>query len=517
MLHYQFNNFYEIVQTYGYKRRKKVALFEGETKITYGELLEKVDAFAGYLASVGIAPEDRVALFMQNSWEFAVAVLAISKMGAITVPINNFLKESELNYILEDSGATLLVASAKFEKVVHASEARHLCLQIIWEGGLRLTDAVNVAFEEALSRNLQAKPVMRTLDDLAVFFYTSGTTGKPKGAMLTNKNILSNSVSGITMMKITPKDRFIVFLPMFHSFAFSIGVILPLYAGASIVIIKSLQPFSNIFKQTLLKRVTVFFGVPDVYNAVARAKLPWYFMWFNAIRIFISGAAALQPQTLDAMNAKFKRATLLEGYGLSESSPATALNPIHKPKHKSVGPAMPGYAIKIVDENLVERPRGEVGDIILHGDHIMRGYLNRPEATDETIINGWLLTGDMGYMDDEGYLFIVDRKKDLIISKGINIYPREIEEVIDDFDGVKFSAVLGIPDEKSGEIPIAYLELEEGLERIDESALRKHLRGKLANYKVPKQIHLIDELPKNATGKVLKRVLKEQIKEHNNG
>ena len=512
MLHYRFNNFYEVIQSHGNQRRKKAALFVGEEKITYGQLLERTDAFAGYLASLGIQPEDRVALFLRNSWEFVVAVLALSKVGAIVVPVNNFLKEEELDYILGDSGATLLIASTKFEKVVHASEAATLCKQIIWEGGLRLTDASNVAFEEALARNLQTKPVMRTLDDLAVFFYTSGTTGKPKGAMLSNKNILSNAESGITVMKVTQRDRLIVFLPMFHSFAFSIGVILPLYRGASLVIIPSLQPFSNIFKQTLLKRVTVFFGVPDVYSAIARAKLPWYFMAFNRIRLFISGAAALQPQTLEAMKKKFKRATLLEGYGLSESSPATAINPIHKPKHKSVGPAMPGYEIKVVDENRVERPRGEVGDIILKGDHIMQGYLNRPEATDETIINGWLLTGDMGYMDEEGYLYIVDRKKDLIISKGINIYPREIEEVIDDFDGVKVSAVIGIADEKSGEIPVAYLELEEGVGPIDESALRKHLREKLANYKIPRQIHSIDELPKNATGKVLKRVLKEQLK-----
>ncbi len=512
MLHYRFNNFYEMVQNHGLKRRKKVALFVNDEKITYGKLLEYTDAFAGYLASSGIQPEERVALFMRNSWEFVVAVLAISKVGAIVVPINNFLKEEELNYILEDSGATLLIASAKFEKVVHASEAASLCKQIIWEGGLRLTDAMNTTFEEALASNLQTKPVMRTLDDLAVFFYTSGTTGKPKGAMLTNKNILSNSESGITLMHISPKDRLIVFLPMFHSFTFSIGVILPLYRGASMVIIPSIQPFSNIFKQALLKRVTIFFGVPDVYNAIARARLPWYFMWFNAIRLFISGAAALQPQTLDAMQKKFKRAKLLEGYGLSESSPATAINPIHKSKPRSVGPAMPGYEIKIVDENMIELPRGEVGDIILHGDHVMQGYLNRPEATAETIINGWLLTGDMGYMDEEGYLYIVDRKKDLIISKGINIYPREIEEVIDDFDGVRFSAVIGIADEKSGEIPVAYIELEEGLEQIDESALRKHLREKLANYKVPRQIHIIDELPKNATGKVLKRLLKEQLK-----
>ncbi len=513
MLHYRFNNFYEMVLHYGTRKRKKPALFEGEETITYGELLKRVDAFAGYLVDAGVQPDERVGLFMVNSWEFVVAILAISKVGAITVPINNFLKAEELSYILRDSGAVMLIASAKFEKVIHASEASALCRRIVWEGGMRLTDEQNVSFEEALNKNLATNAVMRTLDDLAVFFYTSGTTGKPKGAMLSNKNILSNAESARMLLRLSHKDRALVFLPMFHSFTFSIGVILPLYLGASIVIIKSIQPFSNIFKQALLKRVTLFFGVPDVYNAIARAKLPWYFMWFNRIKIFVSGAAALQPQTLDAMRRKFKRATLLEGYGLSESSPATSINPLEKPKARSVGPAMPGYEIKIVDENMVERPRGEVGDIILKGDHVMQGYLNRPEATEETIINGWLLTGDMGYMDEEGYLYIVDRKKDLIISKGINIYPREIEEVIDDFDGVKVSAVVGIPDEKSGEVPVAYLELEDGIETIDEAALRKHLRAKLANYKIPKQLHIIEELPKNATGKVLKRVLKEQLRQ----
>ncbi len=513
MLHYRFNNFYEMVLSHAKKRGKKAALFEGEETITYGELLKRVDAFAGYLAEIGVQPDERVGLFMVNSWEFVVAILAISKVGAITVPINNFLKAEELSYILEDSGAVMLIASAKFEKVVHASEASALCRQIVWEGGMRLTDEQNVPFEDALAQNLSTNAVMRTLDDLAVFFYTSGTTGKPKGAMLSNKNILSNAESARVLLRLTHRDRALVFLPMFHSFTFSIGVILPLYLGASIVIIKSIQPFSNIFKQALLKRVTLFFGVPDVYNAIARAKLPWYFMWFNRIKIFVSGAAALQPQTLDAMRRKFTRATLLEGYGLSESSPATSINPLEKPKARSVGPAMPGYEIKIVDENMVEKPRGEVGDIILRGDHIMQGYLGRPEATEETIINGWLLTGDMGYMDEDGYLYIVDRKKDLIISKGINIYPREIEEVIDDFDGVKVSAVVGIPDEKSGEVPVAYLELEDGVETIDEAALRKHLRAKLANYKIPKQLHIIEELPKNATGKVLKRVLKEQLRQ----
>jgi len=423
-LHYRFNNFYEMIFEHAQKRPRKKALFVGEEEIRYRELLERVDAFAGYLHEIGVQPEERVALFMRNSWEFVVAVLAISKVGAITVPVNTFLKSEELSYILEDSGAVVILASAQHEKVVHDSRVRELCRKIIWEGGLRLADEFNVTFEEALAANLSCKPVMRTLDDLAVFFYTSGTTGKPKGAMLSYKNILSNAESARILLKISPKDRAIVFLPMFHSFTFSIGVMLPLYIGASLVIIQSLRPFSNIFKQALLKRVTIFLGVPDVYSALAKAKLPWYFMWFNRIRIFVSGAAALQPKTLAAMRSRFKRAKMLEGYGLSESSPAACINPLHKQKDKSVGPAMPGYEIKIVDENMVELPRGEVGEIIIRGDNVMQGYLNRPEATAETIINGWLLTGDMGYMDEDGYLFIVDRKKDLIISKGINIYPK---------------------------------------------------------------------------------------------
>jgi len=512
-LHYRFNNFYEMIYAHGRRTPRAKALFVGGETIRYGELLRRVDAFAGYLHGIGVQPGERVALFMRNSWEFVVAVPAISKVGAVAVPVNTFLKSDELSYILEDSGAVLLLASAVHEKIVHDSQAARLCRNIIWEGGLRLADESNIAFEEALAAGMECRPVMRTLDDLAVFFYTSGTTGKPKGAMLSYKNILSNAESARILLKITPRDRVVVFLPMFHSFTFSIGVMLPLYIGASIVVIQSLRPFGNIFRQVLLKRVTIFLGVPDVYNALAKAKLPWYFMWFNSLRLFVSGAAALQPKTLAAMREKFTRAKMLEGYGLSESSPAACINPLDRQKEKSVGPAMPGYEIKIVDESMVELPRGEVGEIIIRGDNVMQGYLGRPEATEETVINGWLLTGDMGYMDEEGFLFIVDRKKDLIISKGINIYPREIEEEIDRFPGVNVSAVIGIPDEKSGEVPVAYVEPEDEVPRedFDMAGLKKHLRQRLANYKIPRQIHLVDELPKNATGKVLKRVLKEQL------
>ena len=511
-LEYKFSSFYDMIRTYGTQQGSKIALFTEDEKISYSKLLDRVNAFAGYLSAKGIQKDNRVALFVRNSSEFIITLFALSKLGAVAVPINTFLKSEELNYILNDSGVMMLVASSIYQDVVNNSQASELCDLIIWKGEPVIENAFNVKFKDALGANLSAPEVKMTLDNLAVIIYTSGTTtGKPKGAMLSYKNIFSNAVAGIDRIKVKSKDRGIVFLPMFHSFTLSVGIILVIYAGASIVIIKSLQPFSNIFKQTLTKRVTLFLGIPDVYNALAKAKLPWYFMWFNSIRVFVSGASALREHTLIAMGQKFKKAALVEGYGLSEASPAICINPLNKPKGKSVGPAMYGYTIKIVDEKMQEVSRGEVGEIIAKGDNIMLGYLGKPEATKDIIINGWLLTGDMGYMDEEGYLFIVDRKKDLIISKGINIYPQEIESIIDIFEGIKASAVIGIVDEKSGEIPVAYIELKDGIEVINEVDLRSHLREHLANFKLPKIIYFIDELPKNATGKILKRVLKDRV------
>ncbi|CAA6815000.1 MAG: O-succinylbenzoic acid--CoA ligase (EC [uncultured Sulfurovum sp.] len=510
---YVFENFYELIRFQAKKRKRKVALLVGNDTITYEEILRKADKLAGYLADKGVKEGDKVALFLRNSPEFVYSIFAISKLGGIVVPINTFLKEDELNYILEDSGTTILIASGIHNKVVNSSRASDLCDYIVWEDDETIEGEKHLHFSEVENTTLTVEHRQRALEDTAVIIYTSGTTGKPKGAMLSYRNILSNAESGRRTINVKPSDRGIVFLPMFHSFTFSIGILLPLYVGASIVIIQSLQPFTNIFKQTLTKRVTLFFGIPDVYNALSKAKLPWYFMWFNRIRAFISGAAALQPKTLDAMAKKFKRATLLEGYGLSEASPAVSMNTFKKQKAGSVGTALYGYEMKVVNEEMEEHPRGGIGDIIVRGDNVMQGYLNRPEATEETIVNGWLLTGDMGYMDDEGFLFIVDRKKDLIISKGINIYPREIEEVIDGFEGVSASAVIGIVDEKSGEAPIVYIELSDEVEDFDELELKKYMREHLANYKIPKQVHFIEQLPKNAIGKVLKRLLKEKLKE----
>ncbi len=303
---YKFNSFYEMLRTHGTQQGSKTALFVEDKKISYSKLLDSVNTFAGYLSAKGIKRGNRVALFVRNSPEFIITLFALSKLGAVSVPINTFLKSEELSYILEDSGVMMLVASSIYQDIVLNSQASELCDLIIWKGEAVIQNPFNVQFQDTLNTNLLANEVKVSIDDIAVIIYTSGTTGKPKGAMLSYKNIFSNAEAAVERVNVNSKDRGIVFLPMFHSFTLSVGIMLMLYVGGSIVIVKSLQPFSNIFKQTLMKRVTLFLGIPDVYNALAKAKLPWYFMWFNNVRVFISGASALREHTLIAMGQNLK-------------------------------------------------------------------------------------------------------------------------------------------------------------------------------------------------------------------
>jgi len=517
VLHYPYQNFYQMIAANAASHPNDTVIFIDDKKVTHSEFLKKVDSFARFLEISGVHPDDRVALIAPNSEEFAIAVFAATKIGAVAVPINSLLKENEYIYILNDCQAKVLITSTKMLKQVQNLHQQTSLNRTVWIDEAPVVDQHNVIFDEVslIKPHIEEKVHPKQLDDLAVIFYTSGTTGKPKGAMISYRNIFSNLEAGRKAFSITSKDRFIVYLPMFHAFTFSIMVMLPFYARASFIIIGSILPFSNIIKQTLLKRVTIFLGVPDIYNALIRAKLPWYFLWFNRIRAFISGASALSEDTLNKFNKVFSRAKMLEGYGLSECSPAVCINPLEQQKTLSVGKALLGYEVKIVDEEMIEVPRGQVGEIIVHGDCVMLGYLNNPEATADTIINGWLRTGDLGKMDEDDYIYIVDRIKDLIISKGINIYPRQIEEELMKIDVIKAAAVIGIKDPNSGEVPIAYVELDEemDLSSVTSASIKAALKAHLANFKLPKLVHIVDELPKNATGKILKRVLKEQYLE----
>ncbi len=513
---YKYNNFYEMIEENAKKFKNKPAYFIDNKKVTWSEFKKLVDTFARAMHLMDVKKGDKIPILVNNSLEFIIAMQGIQKIGAVAVPINTFLKEEEIAFILNDIEATMLVASKKLENNIKNIRKKTNVKKIIWEGDIDKVDEENISFSEIIS-TFDSHEVIDTpkLDDLASIIYTSGTTGKPKGAMLTYKNIFSNILGVNEIINITNKDRFIAYLPMFHSFTMTVNLLLPMYSGSAVVIIKSIMPFSNIIKQTLLKKVTIFTGVPDVYSALSKAKLPFYFHWFNKVRFYVSGAAALPAEVLKRFQKKFKRAKLLEGYGLSETSPVVAVNRAELQKPGSVGLPLPGVEIKIVNDNLEEVSVGEAGEIIVKGDNVMKGYYKREDATSQTIINGWLLTGDIGKIDEDGYLYILDRKKDLIISKGVNIYPREIEEICLKYKGIKECAVIGMKDENAGEIPIAFIELEDNV-KVNELELKKFLKQHLANYKIPKYIYFIEDLPKNATGKVLKRKLRKNLEKYIN-
>ncbi len=553
-MRYSYNNFYEILVKVAKESPNQVALFEEKEKLKYRELKENVDKVAAYLQLCGVNFGDKVAMAVANSKEFIISYLAITAIGGIAVPMNTFLKTNEFEYIINDCGARVLFASSSLAKELIALNDLEILRKIIWIGPIpkKLQSASkdeytsideeygesayltstpqiskedmskgyenngvikNVNFTEALNHKYALSIAKHPkIDDLMHIIYTSGTTGKPKGAMISYKNIFSNLIGAHERFKVKKSDRFIVFLPMFHSFTLTAMVLLPIFASASMVLVKSVFPFSNVLKQTLLKRVTVFLGIPAIYTAIGKAKIPWYFRWFNCIRLFVSGAAPLAKQTIDDFRVKFPRATLVEGYGLSECSPIVAANLFNKQKLLSVGPVLEGYEVKIVNDEMMELPVGQIGEIIIKGDCVMQGYYGMPSITDETIINGWLKTGDLGKVDEEGFIYIVDRKKDLIISKGINIYPREIEEVIYKLEAVEATAVIGVKDVHADEEVVAFIQVKEGMD-LDEKTVREHLKKNLANFKIPKSIYFAEELPRNATGKVLKRVLKEQIEQ----
>ncbi|QEY24860.1 fatty acid--CoA ligase [Neisseria animalis] len=510
-MNYPYQNFYEMLSAACNQNGRGVVVYHDKEKISYRELKRKAEAVAAYLQSIDVKYGDKVAMVVSNSPEFIISYFAITAIGAVAVPVNTFLKHEEFEYILNDCQAKVMFASIGLSKELKGLKKKTRLEKVIWIGGTEQSTDRHLSFADALAfteePDLSRQP---QIDSLAHIIYTSGTTGHPKGALISYKNLFSNMAGAHEVFHVRKKDRFMVFLPMFHSFTLTAMVLLPVFAAGSMILVKSVFPFSNVLKQALLKRATVFLGVPAIYTAMGKAKIPWYFRWFNRLRIFISGGAPLAAQTIADFKAKFPSAELLEGYGLSECSPVVAVNRLEKQKVGSVGLPLPGYQVKAVDEELVEVPLGEVGELIVKCDAVMQGYLNMPEATGETIVNGWLKTGDLVTIDSDGFIFIVDRKKDLIISKGQNVYPREIEEELYKIEAVEAAAVIGVPDQYADEEIVAFVQLKENMS-IKETEIRAHLRRHLANFKVPKEIHLKDELPRNATGKVLKRVLKQQF------
>jgi long-chain acyl-CoA synthetase len=478
------------------KHAGRTALFYGEEEISYGTLLKQTCAVARALSGeFGVTPGDRVALWLKNRPEFIPAWMGVQLAGGVVVPINNFLKPDEVLHMVEDSDARVLITdSSMAEPVAKLTAARPQ---------LRVWTVENLASASgAVSPGEPSLPA-RAQEDLAVLIYTSGTTGRPKGAMLSHGNLLHNIESCRQVLEAVPHDRFVVLLPLFHSFMMTVGMLLPLLTGGSMVLIRSLHPPKNILAEILQRRATLLPAVPQFFRTLAHAGLPPD----CPLRVCVSGGAPLPLEILNEFNARMP-IPLIEGYGLSEASPVVSLNPLRGPwKAGSIGVPIPDVEVTVQDDDGRMLGDGETGEICVRGGNVMLGYWNKPEETAASIRNGWLLTGDIGHRASDGYFHITDRKKDMLLVNGINVYPREIEEVLYKFPGVKEAAVIGVPDARRGEQPLAFVVAMDGV-TLQEKAIQAFVRERLADYKVPRRVNFMTALPRNATGKVLKTALR---------
>ena len=504
------NNLVEILDKNASDIPEKIAMYFIDRKITYGQLASFSNRFAQGLKNLGVKKRDRVAIFLGNCPEFIIAYFGIIKACSTVVPVNNMFKQEEAEFVLRDAEACVIVTSLTYINIIRSIKKNLKSLRcIILIDGIT-PDTLN--FNEIIERTTsQLQFVKINKQSISSILYTSGTTGQPKGAMLTHENFISNCSVCAKAIKIKHTDNFICLLPMFHSFAWTVCVLMPLYAQASITIIDSLRPFRKIIRNVIKKKVTIFVGIPSIYQVLAHMHIPAVFTsrilkMIDPLRLCISGAAALSPSVLEKFEEKF-RVILLEGYGLTEASPVVSLNPMRGIKKPgSVGLPLPGVEVKVVDERGKALPPGEIGELLVKGRNIMKGYFKNEQATQETIKDNWLYTGDLTKIDEDGYIYIVDRKKDMINVRGLNVYPAEIENVLLKHPKIKEAAVVRFPDKFKGEVPKAFIVPREN-ESTTAPEIINYLREHLAQFKIPKFVEFRQDLPKTATGKIAKRLL----------
>ncbi|HOW26954.1 MAG TPA: long-chain fatty acid--CoA ligase [Elusimicrobiota bacterium] len=478
---------------------------------SYRELGRRVDRCAENLSLLGVKSGDAMGLVMRNCPEFIVAFFALCRLGARAVPVNFLEKPDRIAYIFSDAGVTGCFTSTEFLEPVRSAvrtvpSFRHLFVRDSEDPGLSLSRL----WEDPVPPALSVDGVHP--DDIAMLLYTAGTTGLPKGVMLTHKNFCANVASCCAAVHLTRRDTFLCLLPMFHSFCWTVCVLIPLSLGSTIVVMETITPFEPVLKAVWRHKVTIIVAIPTLFATLAQRVRGWraFLMRFlNPVRLAISGAAALSIQVSEKFEDMFG-ILLLEGYGLTEASPVVSLNPLRgKRKLGTVGVALPGVRIQIVDERETVLGPGAVGEICVSGDNVMKGYYNHPEETRASFTrDGWLKTGDLGRLDGEGYLTIVDRKKDLIIEKGLNIYPQEIEQTLLSHPSVQEVAVVGIKNIMGDEVVAAFIVGKEGAPE-DRPEIHRFCREKLAPYKRPRHIEFVKELPKNALGKVMKKELQK--------
>jgi long-chain acyl-CoA synthetase len=471
-----------------------IALALDDLELTYAQLDGASAHVAGLLRDKGVSSGDRVGIMLPNVPHFAVCYYGVLRAGGVVVPMNVLLKRREVAFYLSDSGAKLLFAWHAFADDAQAGAQ---------DAGAECVLVTPGEFEQQVGAASPRVEVAESDDTAtAVILYTSGTTGTPKGAELTHGNLARNAEIARGLFDLGANAVTLGALPLFHSFGQTCGLNATISAGGTLTLIPRFDPGTAL--ETIQRhRVNLFQGVPTMYGAMLnypdRASFDT-----STLEVCVSGGSAMPVELMRGFEDAFG-CKVLEGYGLSETSPVASFNhPDRERKPGSIGQPVDGVEMKLVDDEGREVPQGEVGEIVIRGHNVMKGYWNKPDATADAIRDGWFHSGDMATIDDQGYFFIVDRKKDLIIRGGYNVYPREIEEVLYEHPAVREAAVIGLPHDEYGEEVGAAVALKDGAQATPEE-LRDYVKSQVAAYKYPRRVWLVDELPKGPTGKILKR------------
>ena len=485
----------------------KTAVILGDVRLSYAQLDGLSDRVAASLTAGGLAPGDRVGLQLPNIPQFVIAYFGILKAGGVVVPMNVLLKAPEIAFQLENSGARTLITFGGFADEA-AKAAETAAVTSLYVVGETATPVASAPFETLLAGDAPGPQLAaRSPADPAVIIYTSGTTGTPKGAVLSHIGLYMNADIPGRLFEFAEEDVAVVALPLFHVFALSSIMNTCVLLGGTMTLVPRFDPRA-VLELMQRDRVTVFMGVPTMYIALLQAVDSADYD-LSSLRVAVSGGAPIPAEVIDSFESRFG-VPILEGYGLSESSSTATFNiSVSERKVYSVGKPIWGTSLQIWDEDSRPLPPGadHVGEVVLRGMNIMTGYYDNPEATAKAFAGGWFHTGDLGYVDEDGFLFIVDRIKDLIIRGGYNVYPREVEEVLYAHPAVAEAAVIGVPDPKMGEEVHAIVAVKPG-QSVTEAELIEFVKERAAAYKYPRAIEFRDSLPKGATGKILKKELR---------
>ncbi|MDO5744009.1 MAG: long-chain fatty acid--CoA ligase [Micrococcaceae bacterium] len=492
-----------------HKRRIKSqghrAIIEGEMSLEYAELADRIDRLANVLGGLGAEKGTRIAYLGNNHSAFLETLFAAGSIGAIFVPLNTRLTPRELNYALNDSGATVLLNPESLDDLARAAAEQSPVVHHLLVGDVPRSDS---AYERALdAAHAGHRDVAVDQADPAIILYTSGTTGNPKGAVLSHGNMTWNSINVIVDYDVTSQTRALMIAPMFHVASLGMGALPTLLKGGTLVLQERFEP-SAVLAAIEEHAITSVSGVPTTFQMLAEHP-DWPGTDISSLRMLTCGGSAVPSRVLQAYEAR--GLGFSGGYGMTETAPgATSLAAEHS--HSKAGSAgLPHFFtdVKIVDPAGQELPSGETGEILISGPNVIKEYWQLPQASAEAFAEGeWFRSGDIGYLDTEGFLYISDRLKDMIISGGENIYPAEIEQAIMELDGVSSVAVIGVPDPTWGEVPRAVVVATEGA-CISEGEIIAHLKGRLAKFKIPRTVVLADELPRTASGKIRKTDLRK--------